>query len=67
MGKIKKNNSKGLEVGDIVQHERGYVGRVREIEYNDADECEVDWWGNAAGMAASRTSIIYLTLITVTT
>jgi hypothetical protein len=64
MAEIKPNNSKGLEVGDIVQHERGYIGRVRAVEYNDADECEVDWWGKEAGTPASRISIIYLTLIT---
>ena len=64
MKEIKSNNSKGLIVGDIVEHERGYMGRVKEVEYNDADECEVEWWGRAAGTAASRTSIKYLTLVT---
>jgi hypothetical protein len=60
----KFNNSKDLKVGDIVEHERGYMGRVKEVEYNTADECEVEWWGSAAGRAASRTSIKYLTLVT---
>tara|TARA_R110000868_G_scaffold12456_5_gene59509 strand:+ start:84 stop:278 length:195 start_codon:yes stop_codon:yes gene_type:complete len=61
---MKKNNSKGLKVGDIVEHDCGDMGRVREVEYNDADECEVDWWGKAARLRLPRTSIIYLTLVT---
>lgn len=63
MREIKSNNSKGLIVGDLVQHERGWVGRVREIEYNDADEVEVDWYGKEKNLCASRTSIIYINRI----
>ena len=63
----KTNNSKNLQVGDIVQHDDGLIGRVTEVEYNDADECEVDWWGKYGKNRASRTSIVYLTLITITT
>jgi len=33
MSDIKPNNSKGLKAGDIVQHERGWTGRVREVEH----------------------------------
>lgn len=63
---MKKNNSKNLQVGDIVEHQHdGAMGRVKEVEYNDADECEVDWWGSWGQKKTSRTSICYLNLITV--
>ncbi len=62
---MKTNNSKNLQVGDVVKHDRGWVGRVKAVEYNDADECEVDWWGKEAKTSCSRTSIKYLTLLTV--
>lgn len=65
-------NSKNLQVGDRVYHERGYFGTVREVNYNDADEVEVDWEGSQlflgketkiSEIAASRTSVVYLTKV----
>jgi len=62
---MKQNNTKDLKVGDIVQHNRGWIGRIREVEYNELDECEIEWWGKEANTVTPRTSIEYLTLITV--
>lgn len=75
-------NSKNLQIGDIVKHERGYTGRVADVNYCDpnyyintfgyaasqayeiCDEVEVEWWGEANGRAAKRTSVKFLTLLT---
>ena len=76
---MKTNNSKDLQIGNIVRHERGWVGRVTAVEYvdpknghtmndgdrawNSSDEVMVDWFAPDAGLAAPRTSSIYLTKI----
>lgn len=61
---MKANNSKGLQVGDIVEHERGGMGVVLHVEYCDADEVFVDWWGSSKDSASPSTSSKYLTLFT---
>lgn len=67
---MKTNNTQDFKVGERVYHtERGYFGTVKEIEYNDADEVEVEWDGTKMflgkeikikDICASRTSAIYL-------
>lgn len=63
----KATNSKNLKIGNVVRHERGWIGKVRAVEYlvsePNIDECEVDWWGKEAKLAASRTTIGYLTVV----
>lgn len=63
MGQIKINNTKGFEVGDIVRHERGWIGRVQEIEYCEENEVRVEWWGREANTVTPRTSIKFLSHI----
>lgn len=57
-------NSLKLKVGDLVQHNLNkWVGRVIDVEYNNADEAEIEWLGKGAGMQSPRTSQIYLTKV----
>ena len=53
-------NSLGLQVGDKITSNRGDVGIVADIEYNDADECEVNWLGSSNGVVATRISQKYI-------
>lgn len=62
---VKKNNSKGLQINDIVSHiEDNCFGRVVDVEYNDADEATIEWFGEWSKWRTRRTSIKYLKLET---
>lgn len=52
-----------FEVGDIVEHERGRIGRVINTNYNDAPEVEVEWFGRHKDTKHPRTSVKYLEII----
>lgn len=56
-----------IKVGDSVLHERGWIGKVRTEKYSDAPEVEVDWFGAEKEIATSRTSLIYIKKIELTT
>jgi hypothetical protein len=57
-----------LKSGDVVFHMRGYVGIIKETDYNQSDEVQVDWvvfFSNSSDTwskptIASRTSTSYL-------
>jgi hypothetical protein len=52
---------------DIVCHQRGYVGRVTDTNYNYQPEVEIAWFGKQIHTTCSRTSLEYLKKVEATT
>lgn len=53
-------NSLNLKIGDLVKSDRGCVGKVIDVEYNDCDEAEIDWLDNCKGNMSRRVSQCFL-------
>lgn len=60
---IATKNSKNLSKGDLVKHERGCIGKVIDVEYNDADEATIEWLDECSGQMSQRVSQIYINKI----
>lgn len=55
-----RQNSLNLKIGDLVKSDRGCVGKVIDVEYNDCDEAEIQWLDECDGLMSRRISQCFL-------